>query len=397
MGADLWGMKPETLLAQLDHFTDPQTAGVVPTIQPSTTYVRGPDNALLYPDLCYGRDQNPGYRVVEGVLSQLEAQAIAPGVGRDLDPETVWAQLLASGQAAGMLLVQALKPGDQVIAGLHMYWALRNQIERFCQTWGLGLHLVDMRDLAAVEAALQHGTDGCERLLLCEVPTNPMLYMADIPALSRLCRAAGGRLAVDATAATPILLRPLTLGADLVFHSTTKALNGHADLLGGVLLGREDGSAYSERLRSLRAGLGAVPSAFDAWLLARGLRTAALRVRSSSASALALAEAMERHAAVSVVLYPHKDQVASRDMRGGHGMLMSLRLAGGAKAALVATSRFKLFLRATSLGGTESLVEYRSAIEGPTSPVPDDLLRFSVGLEHIDDLLADLSQALEGL
>lgn len=390
-------MKTETVLAQLDHFIDPQTAGVVPTIQPSTTYVRGPDNALLYPDLCYGRDQNPGYRVVERVLRQLEAHVIAPGIGQDVPLDQVWAQLVSSGQAAGMLLMQALTPGDQVIAGSHMYWALRGQIERFCQTWGVGLQLVDMRDLQAVEQALRVGARDCERLVLCEVPTNPMLYMADIPALSGLCHGAGARLAVDATAATPVLLRPLTLGADLVFHSTTKALNGHGDLLGGVLLGREDGSAYSERLRSLRAGLGAVPSAFDAWLLARGLRTAALRVRAASSSALVLAEAMEQHTAISQVLYPHKDQIAGRDMRGGHGMLMSLRLAGGGEAALTATSRLKLFLRATSLGGTESLVEYRSAIEGPASPVPDDLLRFSVGLEHCDDLLDDLHQALKGL
>ncbi len=390
-------MHIETLLAQLDHFIDPQSAGLVPAIQPSTTYARLPDNQLMQPGQVYGRDHNPGYRIVERVLAQIEAQPIAVGVGSALDAHQVWAQLFASGQAAGMVLLQALRPGDQVIAGRHMYWALRGQIERFCETWGVGLHLVDMRDLAEVEAALGVGKADCERLLLCEAPTNPMLHMPDIQALSSLCQGWGARLAVDATAATPILLRALTLGADLVFHSTTKALNGHSDMLGGVLLGRESSSDFMQRLMSLRAGMGAVPSAFDAWLLARGLRTAALRVHASSATALMLAQALEGNPALQGVLYPHREAIAQRDMRGGFGMLLSLRLAGGREAALTALSRLRLFARATSLGGAESLVEYRAPIEGPTSPVPDDLLRFSIGLEHGDDLLADLTQALAGL
>lgn len=390
-------MHIETLLAQLDHFIDRQTAGLVPAIQPSTTYARLPNNELMQAGQVYGRDHNPGYRIVERVLAQIEAQPIADGVGTAIDPQQVWAQLFASGQAAGMVLLQALRPGDQVVAGRHMYWALRGQIERFCQTWGLGLHLVDIRDLAAVERALDSGDADCEHLVLCEAPTNPMLHMPDIPGLAALCQGRGARLAVDATAATPILLRALTLGADLVFHSTTKALNGHSDMLGGVLLGRESGSDFAQRLMSLRAGMGAVPSAFDAWLLARGLRTAALRVQASSATALTLAEALEGHPALSAVLYPHRDACARRDMRGGFGMLMSLRLAGGREAALAALSRLGLFARATSLGGTESLVEYRAPIEGPSSPVPDDLLRFSIGLEHSEDLLGDLRQALKGL
>ncbi len=390
-------MHIETLLAQLDHFIDPQSAGLVPAIQPSTTYARLPDNQLMRPGQVYGRDHNPGYCIVERVLAQIEAQPIADGIGSMLDAHQVWAQLFASGQAAGMVLLQAMRPGDQVIAGRHMYWALRGQIERFCQTWGLGLHLVDMRDLAAVEQALSQGGADCWRLVLCEAPTNPMLHMPDIPALAALCQNQGARLAVDATAATPILLRALTLGADLVFHSTTKALNGHSDMLGGVLLGREANSEFMQRLMSLRAGMGAVPSAFDAWLLARGMRTAALRVQTSSATALMLAEALEGHPALREILYPHREDVACRDMRGGFGMLLSLRLAGGRDAVLTALSRLRLFARATSLGGTESLVEYRAPIEGPTSPVPDDLLRFSIGLEHGQDLLDDLRQALEGL
>lgn len=375
-------MRIETILAQLDHYLDHASAGVVPPIQPSTTYARHPNNELLIEGRVYGRDQNPGHALVEQIIAKLEGGQAS--------------MLLPSGQAAGLALFQALKPGDHVIIGQHMYWALRNQAKGFCTHWGIALSMVDILDLDEISAAMKSET----KLLLAEAPSNPMMVMPDIPALAKLCSASDVSLAVDATAATPILLRPLLLGADLVFHSTTKSLNGHSDILGGVITTKDCNSGYWQSIKALRAGLGSMPSAFDTWLLARGLRTAALRVKQASANAQELAQRLSHHPGVSQALYPSLEgtpgqAAAVRDFDQGYGCLLSIRLAGGARAALKVLSSLQLFIRATSLGGTESLVEYRAPIEGPTSPVPDDLLRLSVGIEHVEDLWDDLSQALD--
>jgi cystathionine gamma-synthase len=276
-----------------------------------------------------------------------------------------------------------------------MYWALRGWLGAFCARWGLGLDLVDTHDLDALRAAVRPGVT---RLVWIETPANPTWDVTDIAAAAAIAHGAGARLAVDSTAATPVHTRPLTLGADLVMHSATKYLNGHSDVIAGALVT----GARDERWGAIcahRRTTGAILGPFEAWLLHRGMRTLAVRVRRQSATALAVAAALDGGAGVAAVLYPGlpshpQHALAARQMRGGFGGMMSVRVAGGAEAALAVAGRLRLFARATSLGGVESLVEHRASVEPPDSPVPKDLLRLSIGLEDPDELAADLLAAL---
>jgi cystathionine gamma-synthase len=239
---------------------------------------------------------------------------------------------------------------------------------------------------------------GRTRLVWIETPSNPTWVVTDIAEVARCVHAAGALLAVDSTVPTPVLTRPIAHGADIVVHSATKYLNGHSDVVAGALvLARKD--ATYERAARLRGMLGAILGPFEAALLLRGLRTLHVRVRHQSAGAMAIAERFASHPAVTRVLYPglasHPGHtVAARQMQGGFGGMLSMHIKGGAPAAIAAAARLQVWQRATSLGGVESLVEHRASIEGPDSPCPSDLLRFSVGLESIDDLIADIEQAL---
>lgn len=375
--------RPETLAAQAAH--RPEGAGdVTPPIHVSTNYARGPDYALMAPGRGYSRDENPTYAGPETLLARLEGGAEA--------------LLFSSGMAAAMALVQALRPGARIAAPRIMYWGLRDWLVTFCRDWGLGLDLFDAGDPAALSAALRPGQT---QLLWIETPCNPTWELIDIAAAAAAAHAAGARLAVDSTVATPVLTQPLALGADLVFHSATKYLNGHGDVVAGaVVTARRDD--FWARVAANRRNGGAVPGAFEAWLLQRGLRTLYLRVARASENALAVARHFSGHAAIAEVRYPglpsHPGhEIARRQMRGGFGGMLGLRLRGGAPAALEVCRRVRFFVRATSLGGTESLIEHRASIEGPDSPIPADLLRLSLGIEHPDDLIADLEQALDGL
>lgn len=375
--------RPETLAAQAAH--RPEGAGdVTPPIHVSTNYARGPDYALMAPGRGYSRDENPTYAGPETLLARLEGGAEA--------------LLFSSGMAAAMALVQALRPGARIAAPRVMYWGLRDWLVTFCHDWGLGLDLFDPDDPAALSAALRPGQT---QLLWIETPCNPTWGLIDIAAAAAAAHAAGARLAVDSTVATPVLTQPLALGADLVFHSATKYLNGHGDVVAGaVVTARRDD--FWARVAANRRNGGAVPGAFEAWLLQRGLRTLYLRVARASENALAVARHFSGHAAIAEVRYPglpsHPGhEIARRQMRGGFGGMLGLRLRGGAPAALEVCRRVRLFVRATSLGGTESLIEHRASIEGADSPIPADLLRLSLGIEHPDDLIADLEQALDGL
>jgi cystathionine gamma-synthase len=241
---------------------------------------------------------------------------------------------------------------------------------------------------------------GKTRLVWVETPANPLWTVTDIAATAQLAHAAGARLAVDSTVATPVLTQPLALGADIVMHAATKYLNGHSDLIAGALSTRSDNHHW-QQVRRLRAQLGGTLGSFEAWLLLRGMRTLHLRVSTSSASALRIAEHFDRHADVAEVLYPglpgcHGHEVARRQMRGGFGGMLSIRARGGEAAAIAVAAQTQLWKRATSLGGTESLIEHRASVEGAGTPAPADLLRMSVGIEHVDDLIADLEQALAG-
>jgi cystathionine gamma-synthase len=372
-------VRPESIAAQALGWIDERTRAINPPIHVSSTFLRDEDNGYSSGRV-YMRDQNPAFDHAEAVITELEG-------GR----ETL---LFASGMAAATAVFQALRPGDHVLAPAVMYWSLRNWLLNHATDWGLEVELIDMTDPAAVEAALRPGQT---KLVWVETPANPLWTITDIAATAALVHATGGLLAVDSTGATPVLTRPLELGADIVMHSATKYLNGHSDLTAGSLTTRADNEHW-QRVRGVRNQIGGTLGSFESWLLVRGLRTLYLRVRAASASALAIAQHFDGHPAVSEVLYPglpsaQGHELAARQMQGGFGGMLSVRLAGGEKAAIAAAARTRMWKRATSLGGVESLIEHRGSIEGPGSPVPLDLLRLSVGIEHVDDLIADLEQA----
>jgi len=370
----------ETLAAQAGGYIDPVSGAPIPPIQPATTFARAADHGP--PPLGdYIRGHSPSWAPAESLLARLEGGAEA--------------LLFASGMAAVTAAVTALKPGDHIVLQEALYYGVRGWIRRFCDEWGLDLTLVDASDLGALEKALRPGRT---RLVWIETPGNPLWRVVDIAAAAGLAHAAGARLAVDNTVATPILTRPLALGADLVMHSATKYLNGHGDVLAGALVtARRDD--FWQRVRTNRDQTGGVLGPFEAWLLLRGLRTLPLRVRRQSETAALLAQRLNGHRALEAVLYPgladHPGHaVADRQMSGGFGGMLSLLVAGGEAAAIEVVKACRLFLPATSLGGVESLIEHRATVEGPDSPVPRNLLRLSVGLEHPEDLAADLEQAL---
>ena len=376
------GNSVESQIAQGMHYIDPQTGGVIPPIQPSTTFARDRDYDLVAAGHSYARDENPVFDAAENMLAELE--------GADD------ALLFSSGMAAAMAVFQALAPGDRIVAPTVMYWGLRGWLLDFCATWGLGLDLYDASREGDLETKLR---DGQTRLLWIETPSNPTWDITDIEQSAALAHDVGAQLVVDATVATPVLTRPLDLGADIVMHSATKYLNGHGDVVAGALACRSADETW-DRIRAVRAHGGAILGSFEAWLLQRGMRTLFLRVRRSSESAMRIARHFDGHPQLAAVLYPGLDQhpghaIAARQMHGGFGGMLSLRVKGGRQAALDVAGRCNTFIRATSLGGVESLIEHRQTIEGDASPIPDDLLRLSVGIEAVEDLIADLEQALK--
>jgi cystathionine gamma-synthase len=372
--------KPSTLAAQTLGWLDPSTNAVAPPIHTSTNYARD-ENYEQVGNRGYTRDENPTYEQVEALLTALEEGADA--------------MVFGSGMAAATTVMLSLAPGDHVIAPSIMYFGLRNWLVNVGRHWGLQVDFVTPGDTAAIAAAIRRGKT---KLVWVETPCNPTWEVTDIEAAARIAHDAGAMLAVDSTVATPVLSRPLAHGADIVMHSGTKYLNGHGDVLAGVLVTAREDDRW-ERMNYLRFENGGMLGPFEAWLLMRGLRTLYLRVAHASASALRIAEHLAGHPQVVEVLYPglqtHAGHaVAARQMDGGFGGMMSIRVKGGADAALNVARHVQLFVRATSLGGVESLIEHRATVEGDDSPVPDDLLRLSVGIEDTDDLIADLEQAL---
>ena len=373
--------RPETMAAQALHYVDPATGGVVPPIQPSTTFARDEHYQLINPAMSYSRDQNPGYAPAERLIAALEGAADA--------------RLFSSGMAAATAVLQAMRPADHIVAPRIMYWGLRNWLTDFCSQWGLQLDFFEAMDANGLAPLLQPGKT---KLVWIETPCNPTWDIIDIAHAAELAHACGALLAVDSTVATPVLTRPIEHGADIVMHSATKYLNGHGDVVAGVLA-TADATDLWTRILDVRAHGGAILGPFEAWLVQRGMRTLFLRVAKSSQSALQIARHFEAHPALQAVLYPGLDShpghgIATRQMRGGFGGMLSLRVRGGAEAALRVANRCRVFIRATSLGGVESLVEHRHTIEGPSSPVPADLLRLSIGIEAVDDLISDLEEAL---
>ena len=374
-------LAPETVAAQALGRIDEVTRALVPPVHMSTTYERDPDGGYSS-GRGYTRPHNPTYDEPEELLATLEG-------GSDC-------LLFASGMAAATAVFQSLLPGDHVVASRVMYWALRTWLIDFAMSWGLDVEFVDTTNLKSLAAAMRPGKT---RLVWLETPANPTWDVTDIAAAVEIAHAARARLAVDSTVATPVLARPLELGADLVVHSASKYLNGHSDVLAGAVVCAEQDSFW-QRIRAWRRDAGAVLGPFEAWLLLRGMRTLFVRVQRCSESALTIARHFEGHPRISKVLYPglptHPGHaVAARQMTGGFGGMLSIRHKHGEAAAVATAARVAVFKRATSLGGVESLIEHRASIEGPSTPVPPDLLRLSIGLENPEDLIADLEQALE--
>lgn len=372
--------RPETIAAGALGYEDADSGAIIPPIHPATTYIRDPDNGYSRGRV-YARADNPTFDAASRTLSALEN-------GADT-------RLFASGMAAATAVFQALDPGDHVLVPEVMYWALRTWLQGPATRWGLRVELVDTSDTDAVRAALRPGET---RLVWVESPANPLWTITDIAAVAGLAHEAGARLAVDSTVATPVHSRPLDLGADLVMHSATKYLNGHSDVIAGTLTTARQDEAWAG-IKAVQAQQGGILGSFEAWLLQRGLRTLFARVRWQSAAAQTLAERLAAHPAVSEVLYPGLPAfpghgIAARQMTGGFGGMLSIRVKAGTEAAIATAAGVAIWRRATSLGGVESLIEHRSSVEGPTSPIPGDLLRLSVGLESPDDLFEDLDQAL---
>ncbi len=370
----------ETIAAQAGGHDDELTGAIVPPIHLTTTYIRDPDNEYRR-GYAYGRPDNPTVRQTEDVLCRLEEGAAC--------------LIYASGMSAATTAFLALERPAHVVAPNVMYWGLKKWLAEDAPSFGIETTFVDATSLDAIRAAI---IPGKTRMVWIETPANPLWGISDIDGAARIAHAAKAVLAVDSTVATPVLSLPLTLGADLVMHSATKYLNGHSDVIAGALVfARKD--AMHDRAARVRSMLGAILGPFEAALLLRGMRTLHVRVRHQCATALAVAQHLADMPRIAEVLYPGLPShpahaIATRQMRGGYGGMLSIRIKAGEAAAIRAAANVKVWKRATSLGGVESLIEHRASVEGEGSPCPPDLLRLSVGLEDAGDLITDLEMAL---
>ena len=365
------------------HLTEPQgdeTGSVANAIYPSTTFKRELDGSYAS-GFIYTRDDNPNRQLLEQALAGLEGGSRAFA--------------FASGMAAISAVLQTLQQGDHVILPDDAYYSVHAIARDVFDRWGLSHSLVDMTDLSAVQAAIRPNT----RLVWLESPSNPLLKVSDISTIASLAHEHGAMCVVDNTWCTPVLQQPLSLGADAVMYSTTKYFGGHSDCLSGALvLGKHAPAELADKLKAVQKLSGAVPAPFDCWLITRGIKTLKLRINQQTNNAARLAEFLSQHPAVDQVHYPGLGQhpqhaLASRQMPDGCGAMLSVQYQDKT-AAMQLIGRLQLFTAATSLGGVESLIEHRKSVEGEASLTPDNLLRISVGIEHIDDLLDDWQQAL---
>jgi cystathionine gamma-synthase len=374
-------MRIETRAVHAGRHIDPATGAVTAPIHLSTTFERAPDGT--YPlGFSYSREGNPNRTMLEECLADLEG-------GKE-------ALVFSSGLAVATAVLQGLEPGDHIVAPDDVYFALRQVIGGVFGKWGLETTYVDTTNLDAVRAALRPNT----RLIWLETPSNPLMKVTDLAAVAEIARETKAITVCDGTFASPILQRPLDLGIDMVNHSTTKYISGHSDVVGGALITRYDNYLFERCRRSLHFG-GSVPSPFDCWLTLRGIETLPYRMRAHSENAMHIAQCLQQHAKVEAVHYPglpgHTGhETAARQMSAFSGML-SFQVRGNEDSAMTVAARCRLFLRATSLGGPHSFIEHRASVEGPGTRTPLNLLRLSVGLEHPQDLMGDLNQALDAI
>jgi cystathionine gamma-synthase len=374
-------MRIETLAVHAGRHCDPATGAVAAPIYLSSTYERDPGGDYSR-GFSYSREDNPNRRSLEQCLAAIEAGTRALA--------------FSSGLSVVAAVVQGLEPGDHILLSGDVYYGVRKVIHDVFGKWPLETTYADFSDLDAFQAALRPNT----RLIWFETPSNPLLKILDLSAIGAIARKTSAITVCDSTFATPILQRPLDHSIDMVMHSTTKYIGGHSDSLGGALITRFDNYLF-ERARKFQHHGGAVPSPFESWLTLRGIETLPWRVRAQSEHALAVAEFLAAHPKVEHVHYPglaaHPGHaLASRQMSGFGGML-SFQVPGGRKEAMDVVARARLFIRATSLGGTHSLIEHRASIEGRGTATPQNLIRTSIGLEHPSDLIDDLAYALDAV
>ncbi len=358
---------------------DESTGAIAPPLHLSTTFQRSAADGQPVHGFSYVRDGNPTQDRLEETLAAIDSAEAALAFG--------------SGMAAVSALFQSLPSGSHVVLPEDGYYAIRTLADDFFPRWGLTHDLVLMADLEAVRRAMRPDT----RAIWCESPSNPLMQIADIRSLAKIARQGGAILIADGTFATPALQRPIELGADVVMHSTTKYLGGHSDVQGGSLAFAHRDALF-EAVEHVRSIVGGVASPFNSWLILRGIRSLPARMRVHCENAGRVAEFLSTHPRVEVTHYPglpaHPGHEMAASQMSAFGGMLSFRVRGGAQDALGVAARTKIFTRATSLGGVESLIEHRASSEGPGSRTPANLLRCSIGLEHYEDLLEDLRQAL---
>ncbi|HZN05668.1 MAG TPA: aminotransferase class V-fold PLP-dependent enzyme [Pyrinomonadaceae bacterium] len=371
-------MKIETKAVHAGRRRDRATGAVTAPINLSTTFEREADGS--YPTgFEYSRDGNPNRNALEECVSALED-------GHE-------AAAFSSGSVATMTVFQALSPGDHVIASEDLYFGIRKLLRDTFVPWGLEVSFVDMTDVSQTKSSVRRNT----RLVLAETPSNPLIKVTDIRKTAEVAHDAGAYFVCDNTMATSILQQPLNLGADLVVHATTKYLTGNDDVTGGIVVAKQANELF-QKIRKLQKIGGAIPSPFDCWLTLRGINTLPYRMRAHSESALKIARFLNNHPAVERVLYPGLSNdaghiIASQQM-SLFGGVMSVQIKGGRENAMSVAAKVRIFTRATSFGGPHSLIEHRASVEDPATKTPDNLLRMAIGLEHVDDLIEDLTQAL---
>lgn len=377
-------LQQQTLTATALSWVDTETDAMASAIRPSTSFLRDPEN-LDRAGRLFTRDDNPTYQQPEALINTLE------GGGGCL--------LFASGMAAITAIFNNLQPGDHVILPVNVYSGLRDWLNRHGKRWGLNVTFLEDYGTATISQSLRPGET---KLLWIETPSNPTWAITDIRRVSALAHEAGALVAIDNTVATPILTRPIDFGCDIVVHSGSKYISGHGDVIAGALIVAPGQEALLVKYKSIRNDYGAVLGTFEAWLLLRGMRTLSIRVLTASQNALAIAQFLQTQPLVKLVLYAglpsHTGHdIACQQMSGGFGGMLSFQVHRGESVAKTLASRVQLIRQAISFGSTETVIEHRAGMEGTDSPTPRDLLRISVGIEHIDDLIADLQQAFDSL
>lgn len=370
-------MRAETLAIHAGNLYKISTQDVTPPINLSTTFLRSEDGGYSGGHM-YSRVSNPNRSALENIITELEKGADACA--------------FSSGNAAGMSVFQAFKPGSHIIAPDDMYWGFKRQLQTIFADI-LSIDFIDLTDIELIKTYIKPNTV----MIWTETPSNPLLKITDVAAIAEISKSNGILLACDSTFASPCLQNPISIGADLVMHSSTKYIGGHSDVLGGILITAEK-NEFWEKIKNIQQIGGAVPSPFDCFLLIRSIKTLAYRMRGHCENGMALALYLQNHPAVETVYYPglvtHPGHEVAKKQMNGFGGMLSILVKGGAVEARKVVNQVKLFAQATSLGGVESLIEHRASVEGPDTKTPQNLIRISVGLEHINDLIADFEQAL---